>query len=83
MEKQAPPPSVNQVVASGQQQQPVIQYGQGHQVAPQFASGQQQQPVIQYGQAPMIQYGQVPMQYGQAPMAIQQPNVQYMVKIIF
>ncbi len=30
----------------------------------------------------MIQYGQVPMQYGQGPMAIQQPNVQYMVKIV-
>ncbi len=29
----------------------------------------------------MIQYGQVPM-HGQAPMAIQQPNVQYMVKIV-
>ncbi len=47
-EKQAPPPSVNQV-------------------APQFASGQQQQPFIQYGQA---------------PMAVQHPNVQYIVKIV-
>ena len=54
-----------------------------NQVAPQFASGQQQQPVVQYGQAPVMQYGQVPMQYDQAPMAIQQPNVQHMVKIIF
>ncbi len=44
MEKQTPPPSVNQVTPSDQQQQPVVQYGMM----------QYGQVPMQYGQAPMV-----------------------------